>query len=55
MILALFAGAAVSAVDVPETAYGHIAITDKVVAEELVEELPHVPTRLLQKQRPQVL
>lgn len=45
MIIALFAGAAVSAVEVPETAYGHIAMSDKVVAEELVEELPQVPRR----------
>ena len=42
MILSLLTGVAVSAVDVPEKAYGHIAIQDKVVAEELVEELPHV-------------
>ena len=46
MILSLFTGVAVSAVDVPETAYGHIAIQDKVVAEELVEELPQVPTQV---------
>lgn len=45
MILALFSGVAVSTVTVPETAYGHIAIQDKVVAEELVEELPHVPSQ----------
>lgn len=44
MILALFAGAAVSSVDVPETAYGHIAMTEQVVAEDLVkDELPEVP------------
>lgn len=43
MILALFAGAAVSAVSVPETAYGHIALTEEVVAEELViQKLPQV-------------
>ena len=41
MILALFAGAAVSTVSVPETAYGHIALTEEVVAEELVtQQLP---------------
>ncbi len=34
MIVALFAGAAVSTVQVPETAYGHIALTEEVVAEE---------------------
>lgn len=31
MILALFTGAAVSAATVPETAYGHIAMTEEVV------------------------
>jgi hypothetical protein len=40
VIIALFTGAAASAVEVPQTAYGHIAITDKVVAEELAEGLP---------------
>lgn len=45
MILALFAGAAVSAVSVPETAYGHIALTEEVVAEELIiKGLPKVAT-----------
>ena len=50
MILALFTGTIAGAVTVPETAYGHIAIQDKVVAEELAEELPHVPTQSLAKQ-----
>jgi hypothetical protein len=45
VIVALFLGVAASAADVPETAYGHIAITDKVVAEELAEELPQVQNR----------
>lgn len=31
MIIALFAGAAVSSVSVPETAYGHIASTEEVL------------------------
>ena len=51
MILALFAGAAASAVNIPETAYGHIAMQDKVVAEELVEELPHVPQKFVASQQ----
>jgi hypothetical protein len=36
-------GVAAGNADVPEMAYGHIAITDKVVAEELASELPQVP------------
>lgn len=49
MIIALFAGVAVSSVPVPETAYGHIAMSDKVVAEELAEELPQVPSGVTTK------
>ncbi len=41
VILALFAGATASAVSVPETAYGHIAMTEQVA---MVEEVQASPT-----------
>ena len=40
MILALFAGAAVSAAAVPETAYGHIATAEQVSPAEIAEVMP---------------
>ena len=44
MILALFAGAAVSAAAVPETAYGHIATTEQVSPVEVAAVKPLVPS-----------
>lgn len=40
MILALFAGVAVSSAAVPETAYGHIATTEQVRPAEIAEVKP---------------
>lgn len=41
MILALFTAGAVSAATVPETAYGHIAMTEQVSASEVAAIKPH--------------
>ena len=41
MILALFTAGAVSAATVPETAYGHIAMTEQVTASDAAAVKPH--------------
>ncbi len=41
MILALFTAGAVSAATVPETAYGHIAMTEQVSASDVAAVKPH--------------
>jgi len=41
VILALFTAGAVSAATVPETAYGHIAMTEQVTASEVAAVKPH--------------